>query len=157
TPSGSATGPTSAPTTPVLEDRFDLAMVDLEGFRSQMCACTDVACTDKVFSDFTTWRMELKKSNTGKRPSKDQEQKGNAIDREIKACRARIAAGMGTASAAGSGSGMTAFDAALVEMAGFKQKMCACSDKSCADKVQAEYVVWQRNLRANMAEKPTTL
>ena len=74
TPSGSAAKPgTAAPALPSLQDPFDKAMVDLEGFRARMCECKDVTCTDKVFAEFTTWRMDLRKTNNGKRPTKDRQ------------------------------------------------------------------------------------
>ena len=48
-------------------------------------------------------------------------------------------------------------EAALGELDAFKTKMCACKDKACGDKIQTEYAAWQRNMRANMVEKPNKL
>jgi len=153
-PAGSAVGAsshsTSSTTAPSLADPYDHAIVDLEDVRSRMCACADVQCTDKVFADFTTWRMEFRKANAGTPPTAEQDRKGNAIDHEIKACRAKVAAAV---TRAGSGS-VDTVEAARAELDRFKAKMCACGDKACADAVQADYANWERALRAKLVDKP---
>jgi hypothetical protein len=139
-------------------DSFEKAIVALEDFRTKMCACKDVPCVEKVQADFQLWRMELKKTISGQKPTKDQDQRGNAIDRAMKECRTAVISG----SRPSTGSGSAAvpgdpFDAALVEVEAFSNKMCACKDKACADKVQVEFATWQRALRAKLTGKPSAL
>ncbi len=43
---------------------FESALTDLERYRQKMCACPDVACSDALFKEFTTWRQEFRKGNT---------------------------------------------------------------------------------------------
>jgi hypothetical protein len=38
------------------------------------------------------------------------------------------------------------FDKALSELEGFKDKMCACKDKDCAEKVEKDYREWTKSL-----------
>jgi hypothetical protein len=154
TPTGSG-GSAATPTTPS-GDVFEKALVELEGLRSRMCACADVPCTDKVFEEFKTWRANLLKS--GKKPTADQDKKGNEIDKAMRACRANVTAKPGSNANAGSGAGSAdPLEAALVELDTFKGKMCACKDKACADAVQTDFATWQRNLRTRLTTKPSKL
>jgi hypothetical protein len=139
-------------------DSFDKAIVALEDFRTKMCACKDVPCVEKVQADFQLWRMELKKTTAGQKPTKDQDQRGNAIDRAMKECRTAVISGSRPATGAGSAPvPADPFDAALVEVEGFSKKMCACKDKACADTVQVEFATYQRALRAKLTGKPSAL
>jgi hypothetical protein len=150
TPSGggSATAPAGDP--------FEKGLVELEAFRTRMCACADVPCTDKVFEEFKAWRVNIRK--LGKRPSPDQEKKGNEIDKAMRACRSNVTAKPGSNAAIGSNTPPAdVIEAAIVQLDGFKTRMCACKDKACADGVQADYAQWQRNLRAKLVEKPNKL
>jgi len=155
-PSGSS-GSSGGASAPASGDPFEKALVELDGFKTRMCACTDVLCTDKVFGEFQSYRTEMRKTiaASGGKPSKDQDQRGNALDREMRACRSKVAASVRGGS--GSGSSADPIEGALVELDGFKAKMCACTDKACADKVQADVAAWKRNLRAKIREKPNAL
>jgi len=150
TSSGSATTP--AGNAPSLGDPYVRAIGDLEDFRTRMCECEDVACTDRINGEFLKWRMEVRRANAGRPPTAEQNTKGNAIDKQIKACRARIAAGLGGGSAS-----IANADAAIAALGQFETRMCACGDKLCADKVQADFAAWDRLLRAKLADKPDEL
>ncbi len=140
---------------------FDHALGELEQLKTKMCACADKACSDSVQADFKAWRRELKTRLIGQRPDKVQDETGNTLDRELKACREKHEAGSASGSAAsvsaatGSAALTDKFELALVELAGFKTRMCACVDKACADPVQAELKVWKRGLKPNVAERPS--
>lgn len=157
TPTGSSGGgSTPTPTTPSGDDPYEKGLVELEGFRTRMCACADVPCTDKVFDEFKTWRVNIRK--TGKKPTAEQDRKGNEIDKAMRACRANVTAKPGSNANAGSGAGSAdPLEAALVELDTFKGKMCACKDKACADAVQTDFSTWQRNLRTRITAKPSKL
>jgi hypothetical protein len=43
-------------------------------------------------------------------------------------------------------------DEALDEMAGFKTKMCACTDKACVDKVQDEWRTYRKSMRDTLGK-----
>ncbi len=162
-PAGSATtgGATSATPTPSLGNAsadFDAAIAELERYRERMCKCEDVSCTDTVFKEFTTWRQEFRKGNaTRPKPTPEQDRKGNDLNRQLMACKVQISMKAGKGSGSGSAAAADPIEAVLGELDTFKGKMCACKDKACADKLQAEFSEWQRNLRAKMTEKPNKL
>ena len=39
------------------------------------------------------------------------------------------------------------FDKAISEAEGFKDKMCACKDKDCAEKVDADFKSWNKEMK----------
>lgn len=140
---------------------YEAAINQLDKYREKMCACTDVACSDGVFKEFTTWRGEFRKATMGKKPTPEIEKRGNDVNKALMLCRIQITKGAGKGSGSGSAAGSAApsdpVEAALVELDVFKVKMCGCPDKTCADKLQLEYATWQRNLRAKLTEKPNKL
>jgi hypothetical protein len=157
---GSGQGSTTAGSA-ASSDPFDRSLVALDSLKTRMCACADTACTTKVMDDFKTWFGEMKRLTAGKKPNKQQDERGTALDKELRACRTTIAAKAATGSAlqpTGSASG-DPFDLALVDLEAFKTRMCGCTDKTCADKVQADVQTWQRALRAKLGAtaKPTSM
>jgi hypothetical protein len=136
-------------------DIFDQSIAKLDGLKTTMCACKDTQCATKVFDEYKAWRLDMKKAIAGKKPTKPQEDKANALDKELSRCKSNIDAGVTNIGSAGSGSGSDPFAAALVEMEGFKTKMCACTDKACADKVQEDIKTWDRLMRSKITAKPT--
>ena len=44
------------------------------------------------------------------------------------------------------------FDEVLGEMGGFKDKMCACPDKACVDKVQDEWRVFRKGMKEKVGK-----
>ena len=42
------------------------------------------------------------------------------------------------------------FDDAVTEIEGFRDRMCACHDKTCADKVQDDWRAYQKKLRETL-------
>jgi hypothetical protein len=155
----STTTTTTTTTTPPTGGGSDIhkALELLESYRSKMCACEDVPCTEAVFKDFTAWRLEFRKGiATRPKPTKEQDKKGNDLNRALMACKSNVTA------KAGKGSGSAAaptdpIEASLAELDTFKTKMCACKDKTCADALQKEYAEWNRNLRIKLIEKPNKL
>ncbi|MBA2538933.1 MAG: hypothetical protein H0V17_04805, partial [Deltaproteobacteria bacterium] len=106
---GSGSSATSVTPTPTLGSGganvdFDKALIDLEDWRTKMCACDDVACTEAVFKDFTVWRTEFRKGNaTRPRPTAEQDKTGNDLNRAMMACKSNV-----TAKAGKTGSGSAA-------------------------------------------------
>jgi hypothetical protein len=69
-------------------DKFDEILVQLGKFKTEMCACKDAACADKV----SEARREYKKTMRDKldkdaRPTDEQDRKGKAVEAELQACR----------------------------------------------------------------------
>jgi len=56
-------------------------------------------------------------------------------------------------SLAASACGGDAFDDALKQFEGFKNKMCACKDAACADKVKEDWRTWRLGLKDKLKDK----
>ncbi len=141
---GSASGSDSG-------DKIETALVELEKFKARMCACTDKACTDQTHDDFKVWKRDLKAS-VAERPSKSQDERGNALDKDMKDCRKRIEAGTGL----GPSSTTQKLEAALVAMSEFRTRMCTCKDKACGDQVDKDVSAWALRESKDLADaKPT--
>jgi hypothetical protein len=139
-------------------DPFEQAITQLTALKGKMCACTDSACTAAVMEEYKLWRLEMKRATTGGKPTPDQDSRGNALDKELRACRATAEArAAGTAAGSATGSTGDPFDVALGELEAFKAKMCGCTDKPCTDRVAADVATWQRALRSKVSGKPSSL
>lgn len=83
-------------------DKFDEILGRLESFKTQMCACKDVACADKVTEARREYRKTMReKLDKGSKPSAEQDRKGKALEAELQACRKALVPDTGSA---GSGS-----------------------------------------------------
>ena len=69
--------------------KYDKAMAEGEDIRDRMCACTDAACAEKVSADYKAWKAG-NKSLKDEKPSKEQEQKGEAIVEAYRACAHKL-------------------------------------------------------------------
>jgi hypothetical protein len=49
------------------------------------------------------------------------------------------------------------YDSAISDISDFKDKMCACQDSACTQKVQEEYRAWRRSMREKFGkdDKPS--
>ncbi|MEO8700043.1 MAG: hypothetical protein ABI867_08360 [Kofleriaceae bacterium] len=137
---------------------FAKAITDLGDLKTKMCACKDSRCTSLLMDDYRKWRMDMKRTTVGKRPNKEQDERGKTLDKELRTCRttveASVAGGSGSGSAGSGSASGDPFDQAIVELEGWKVKMCACTNKACADLVQADLGTWQRLLRTRITAKP---
>jgi len=71
---------------------FDAVLTRLEGFKTEMCACTDKACTTKVEAAWKEYRATMKDQlGSAAMPSDEQGARGEGIDNEMKACIAKFA------------------------------------------------------------------
>jgi hypothetical protein len=50
------------------------------------------------------------------------------------------------------GCGKSKLDKALSEESDWKDKMCACADKDCTEKVQKDYKEWDKSLKDSITE-----
>jgi hypothetical protein len=75
---------------PKIAARFDTALAELKALKTKMCACADKACGEKVSAEHLAWRDGLKKELKGSKPSKDQDARGDQLDRELKDCRTKL-------------------------------------------------------------------
>jgi len=142
---GSSSAPVAPPpatpapvVAPKPADPIDQALVEMEGFRDKMCACRDQPCSDKVEADRKAWGEAMRERfrDSKLQPTDDQDKRGNTAERAYRDCRKKLA-GPGTSIAE-----------ALVKMAEFKDKMCVCKDKGCADGVVDEMTKWSQEVAA---------
>jgi len=82
-------------------DKFDEILDQLGKFKTEMCACKDAACAQKVSEarrDFkSTMRDRLDK---GAKPTDAQDKQGKTIESELQACRKALMPADGAGSAA---------------------------------------------------------
>ena len=146
---GSSSGPPPATPAPVVApkppaDPIEQTLVEMEGLRDKMCACTDKACTDRVEGDRKAWRQAAaERFKDGKlQPSDAQETRGDTAEKAYRDCRRKI-----------SGPGPSMADA-MAKMVEFKDKMCVCKDKPCAEKVVEDMTKWSQEM-AETADRDT--
>lgn len=68
----------------------DQALAKMEGAKTEMCACKDKACGDKVMKDLMEWGEKFEKDNKDKKPSEEQEKKAEAIGKEMSECYMKL-------------------------------------------------------------------
>jgi len=134
------------------KSKIDQASADTEDFKTRMCACADKDCAEKVQTEFKEWRHKLKDSiskEEAKNLSKETQKKLEESFEEFEKCSKKARGG------GDDGDGKSA--AAMTKMTEFKDKMCACKDKACADGVQKDMMAWSTDAMkdaANMKMSP---
>jgi hypothetical protein len=113
-------------------------IAEVTAMKDKTCACKDAACAKKLKEEFkeSPRRKELKKQIKAL-PDEDRD-KIKAIDDEMEACDRKLGGGE-----------------MIAALAQFKDKMCACQDKTCAEKVSQEMMVWAKS-HADDDSKPDT-
>ncbi len=73
------------------DDKFDEALAQFETFRDRMCACKDLACTEKVQTDWRTYRDSIvQRVGRDAKPNEAQEKKGRVVQEEMRVCRKKL-------------------------------------------------------------------
>ncbi|MDB4961564.1 MAG: hypothetical protein JWP01_1563 [Myxococcales bacterium] len=125
-------------------DKFDEVLVEMEALSTKLCACPDAECADKVQAEVLALRKTFKE-RLGKdaKPSDEQNQRGRASEKRIGECRAKFTT--------------QSFDQVLDRLEDLKTRMCACTDPSCADKVQDEWGAYRKSMKDRLGKdaKPT--
>jgi hypothetical protein len=81
-------------------DPFDEILVQLEKFKTEMCACTDVACADRVSEARREYKKTMRdKLAKGAKPTDEQDRKGKTFESELQACRKALVDPAGSAAA----------------------------------------------------------
>lgn len=106
---------------------FDEILKKGKSFKDKTCACKDQACLDGVEKEMEAW-FEKAAANFKGKPSKAQDEAWDKIEAEAEACEAKIKEADNAAKAA----------VAIAAMKASKDKMCACTDVACAEKVTSE-------------------
>jgi len=70
---------------------FETVLTRLAAFKTEMCACTDKACTLKVEAAWREYRATMKDQLGNAMPNDEQGARGESIDNEMKACIAKFA------------------------------------------------------------------
>jgi hypothetical protein len=119
--------PVSSTAAPPPANHFDRVIGELDTIRNRLCACVDDTCADKVDEQHRTWVRVHKKLMSGGEDTASDAQIGRTIRLEAayKTCDKRFGVGM-----------------ALKKMAEFKDMMCQCADRSCADHVTDQMTKW---------------
>lgn len=115
-------------TPPTINVGAGALMAEVTGMKDKVCACKDAACAKKLKDDFkeSPRRKEIKKQIKAL-PEADRD-KIDRIEDEIKACERKLGGGE-----------------AVAALTQFKDKMCACTDRACADRVSQEMMVWSKS------------
>lgn len=130
------------------------AIARLGQFRETMCACHDRPCVDELSGKLTHWGLALSRDDQQEQPSDAQKQEmSNIVDAMSKCVAVVMKADTGAArpyASAGATAGAassappplgTAADA-LQHMGQFRDAMCKCTDKPCADGVTEQMTRW---------------
>jgi hypothetical protein len=119
----------------------------MDSFKAKTCACKDVACLDGVHKEQEEWMKKFEeKASKDKdtKPSKAQEDKMDAIEKDAKACEDKLEEADGKAQA----------DTYMKDMNGFADAMCACKDADCATGVSDKMNKWSEELAKKSGRAP---
>lgn len=61
-PAAAVAPPAKSVPPPSARTQADLALEAMRGFKDQMCACTDKACSDRVREELVQWSTEMARS-----------------------------------------------------------------------------------------------
>ena len=122
----------------------------LQKMKDAMCECKDRACTKKVEEDNKEWMTSLQdKYKSEADIPKDMVAIGDDMEKCERAARKADDDGKNAADG-------KMYADAMAKMSGFKDKMCACKDKACADGVNADFQKMMTEMAVNAASfKPS--
>jgi len=70
---------------------FDDVLTQLATFKTEMCACADKACAERVQDAWKAYRATMKDQlGSAATPSDEQDARGKVLDTEMKACRGKF-------------------------------------------------------------------
>jgi len=70
------------------KDKWNDALSKTEGFRDQMCACKDKACTEDVHKKYKDWEKDaMKDMGKDDKPPDNIMEKAEKADKEMRDCR----------------------------------------------------------------------
>jgi hypothetical protein len=98
---------------------------EFNSIKDKVCACKDAECASTLKAEFKASPRSKQIKKQIKALSKSDQDKLETIEDEIKACEQKLGG-----------------EEQLEAMVQFKDKLCACNDKVCADKVTQEMTVW---------------
>ncbi|HUQ01211.1 MAG TPA: hypothetical protein VM261_01895 [Kofleriaceae bacterium] len=159
--SAAASG-TGEPATTVAGDKGELMLSKMREYKTTVCECKDAACIETAQKEIMDWAVAHADELKDVKPSAEQDAEADRLDGEIEACESKLtgsaSAGGGGASGGGTSGGGATITAAeiLAKMAEYKNRVCACKDSACVDKVEIEMGEWARaNMESMMALTPT--
>src|SRR5262249_1675197 len=115
----------------------DRAIAHLDGLRDRMCACPDDTCAAQVGGDHKIWARDHKALVVGSDEAASDAQVGRAVRIEVAyaACKKKK---LGSAA-----------ERAIKKMVEFKNRMCLCPNRACADAVSDEMTKWSQQMAMN--------
>lgn len=69
---------------------FEIALVELERYRNQMCACADPACGDRVARAHDAWRAKTDAELGDRKPTASQTERRATYEQGYRDCRAKL-------------------------------------------------------------------
>jgi hypothetical protein len=117
-------------------DKVDKAIDELSALKDKMCACSNAACADTVNAEIEALQHRTKQSFTDDEVKQIPDEKNQQVSRLLEAqyqCWKTARAGHG-----GSAAGAVDFDQALAKIAAIRDRVCACKDSDCVDKIMDE-------------------
>jgi hypothetical protein len=114
------------------------AVAEVAKLKDAMCACKDTACTDKVMKEFEAFAKDA----ADEKPSPEDTTILTRHVTDMMECQQKVAGARGVAE----------YAEVLRTMTSFKDRMCACADKACADAVQTDFMAWS----TEQSKKPQT-
>ncbi len=108
------------------------ALARAEQFSAEVCACKDSACVKTANIAVDAWKA--KQPEPSARPTDAEMKAMTEILRGVKVCADKLP--------------NTAIAETTAMLTRLADSMCACADKACADRVQAEMVAWSSAMQA---------
>lgn len=69
-------------------DKFDEILAQLDKLKTEMCACKDLACADRVMDARREYKKTMRdKLDKDAKPTEAQDKQGKAVEAELQACR----------------------------------------------------------------------
>lgn len=131
------------------KSKTEQAISDMKSLRDKMCDCKDKDCVEKVEEEFKEIGKKYRDEKDD--PSPETKKQAKEIMGEYRDCRRKVkhgggGAGEGDGDGEGNSKGAAAAAEAVSKMTGFKDSMCKCADKACADKVTEEMTKWSSEM-----------
>lgn len=122
-------------------------LVAMTGFTDDACACTDGACVAAVQARMGEWAEPRLPRIQEVRPTAQENEAAEAIQVRMQGCLSKFAA-----------PAVMPLTGALIleQLGGWKDQICACSDKACVADVQRRMLTWaMENMDAMKGVEPT--
>lgn len=122
-------------------------LVAMTRFTDEACACTDATCASAVQARLGEWASPRLARIQTLKPTADENRAAEAIQLRMQGCMAQFTA-----------PSVMPLTGALIlqQLHGWKDRVCACTDKACVADVQRQMLAWaMENMDAMKGVEPT--